>query len=59
MPGVHFFAEFNYSVKLRTPRPCVRLSSPGRPGPVWGGGAGGTFPSAHRSDFPFPLNLSC
>ena len=46
MPGVHFFAGFNSSVKLRTPRPCVRLSFPGLPGPVWGGVVRETLPSS-------------
>ncbi|KAF2569706.1 hypothetical protein F2Q70_00024961 [Brassica cretica] len=41
-----FFAGFSSSMKLRMPRPCVGLSSPGLPGPVWGGVASETFPSS-------------
>ncbi|WZZ03267.1 hypothetical protein YC2023_089188 [Brassica napus] len=65
----YFFAGFNSSVKLRMPQPCVRLSSPGLPGPAWGGVADKTFhlklatdPSVYLSynsllSFPEPLKL--
>ncbi|WZY76692.1 hypothetical protein YC2023_023076 [Brassica napus] len=54
MPEVHFFAGFNPSMKLRTPRPCVRLSFPGLPGSVWGGVARETLPPCSNVRLSIP-----